>query len=161
MLKIRRSQLRARGLALSSIVITIALLVPACHRGADTPQSPASDASETTVELSPSQLPAIKLQSVGSYVFYLEKKGVGNIDFDNKLYFDNTLAVQVFPPRQGTIIRTLAELGDEVQKGQPLYTIGSSREAELGVLSPINGQVTAVNASPGLPVAPEIGRAHV
>jgi multidrug efflux pump subunit AcrA (membrane-fusion protein) len=110
--------------------------------------------SETTVELSPSQLAAIKLKSVGSYVFYLEKKGVGNIDFDNKLYFDNTLAVQVFPPRQGTIIRTLAELGDEVQKGQPLYTIGSSRETELEVRSPINGQVTAVNASSGLQVAP-------
>ena len=157
MLKLRRSQLRGRGFALSiSIVTTIGLLVPACQRSADTLRSPASgaSASETTVELSSSQLPAIKLQSVGSFVFYLEKKGVGNIDFDNKLYFDNTLAVQVFPPHQGTIIRTLAELGDEVQKGEPLYTIGSSRETEVEVRSPINGQVTAVNASPGLQVEP-------
>ena len=148
----------ARGLALSilAIVIAIGFLVPACHRAADTkaPHPPASNASasETTVELSPSQLSAIKLQPAGSYLFYLEKKGVGNIDFDNKLYFDNTLAVQVFPPREGKIARTLAELGDEVQKGQPLYTIGNSREAELEVRSPINGQVTSVNASPGLQV---------
>ena len=162
MLPTRRSRLRPRGFALSilAIVIAIGILVPACHRASDTktPHSPASasnaSASETTVELSPDQLPAIKLQPVGSYLFYLEKKGVGNIDFDNKLYFDNTLAVQVFPPRQGRISRTLAELGDEVQKGQPLYTIGTSRETELEVRSPINGQVTSVNASPGLQVEP-------
>ena len=110
--------------------------------------------SEPSVELSPGQLSAIKLQPVGSYSFFVEKKGIGNIDFDNKLYFDNTLSVQVFPPSQGTIIKTLTELGDQVQKGQPLFTIGSSRKAELEVSSPINGQVTSVNASPGLQVEP-------
>jgi cobalt-zinc-cadmium efflux system membrane fusion protein len=99
-------------------------------------------------------LSAIKLQPVGSYLFYVEKKGIGNIDFDNKLYFDNTLSIQVFPPRQGRVTKTLAELGDEVQKGQPLYTIASSRETELEVRSPINGQVTSVNTLPGLQVEP-------
>ena len=160
MLKIRRSQLRGRGLALStsSIVITIVLLVPACHRGADTPHSPASDASasETTVELSPSQLPAIKIQPVGSYLFRLEKKGIGSIDFDNKLYFDNNLSVPVFPPREGQITKIVAELGDQVQQGQLLYTIRTSR-GEVEVASPIAGQITSVNASAGLEVQP--GRA--
>ena len=33
--------------------------------------------------------------------------------------------MQVFPPYQGKIIRTFVELGDEVTKGQPLYTIDS------------------------------------
>jgi membrane fusion protein, heavy metal efflux system len=33
--------------------------------------------------------------------------------------------VQVFTPYQGKIIAALAQLGDEVQKGQPLYTIDS------------------------------------
>ena len=103
------------------------------------------------LELTPSQLSAIKLHQVETYQFYLEKKGVGNIDFDNKLYFDNNLSVQVFPSRQGKISKTLAELGDQVQKGQPLYTIGSSNEP---VRSPITGQVTSVNASPGLEVGP-------
>jgi multidrug efflux pump subunit AcrA (membrane-fusion protein) len=114
----------------------------------------APQSAEATVELSEKQLRSIKIEPVGSYPFSVEKKGLGNIDFDNKLYFDNTLSVQVFPPRQGRITKTLAELGDQVQKGQPLYTIGSSRETELEVGSPINGQVTSVNASPGLQVEP-------
>jgi multidrug efflux pump subunit AcrA (membrane-fusion protein) len=105
------------------------------------------------VELSPSQLPAIKLQPVGSHLFYVEKKAIGNIDFNNKLYFDNTLSVQVFPPRQGQIAKAVAELGDQVQRGQLLYTINTSRgEVEVG--SPITGQVTSVNASAGLDVGP-------
>jgi cobalt-zinc-cadmium efflux system membrane fusion protein len=106
------------------------------------------------VELQPSQLPAIKVQPVGTYLFDVEKKGIGNIDFDNKLYFDNRLSVQVFPTRQGRINQTLAELGDQVQKGQPLYTIDSSDKSGFAVRSPITGQVTAVNASPGVEVGP-------
>jgi multidrug efflux pump subunit AcrA (membrane-fusion protein) len=143
-----------------AIVIAIDLVVAACQRAEDinaphaSASAPNDATSQTTVELSPSQLHAIKVQPVGSDLFYVEKKGIGNIDFDNKLYFDNSLSVQVFPPREGIIKKTLAELGDEVQKGQPLYTISSSREAELQVRSPINGQVTSVNASPGLEVGP-------
>lgn len=44
---------------------------------------------------------------------------MGNIDFDGDL------SVQVFPLYQGTIIKTLVELGAEVQKDEPLYTIKS------------------------------------
>jgi multidrug efflux pump subunit AcrA (membrane-fusion protein) len=117
-------------------------------------QSTNSPETQQSVELSPSQLSAIKLQQVETHEFYLEKEGVGNIDFDNKLYFENSLSVQVFPPRQGKISKTLAELGDQVQKGQPLYTLGSS---DMPVRSPITGQVTSVNASPGAEVGP--GRA--
>ena len=146
--------LRARNIV---IFVAAGLLLISCGRTGETKTSQGLDnvsQSEPSVELSPDQLSAIKLQPVGSYQFYVEKKGIGNIDFDNKLFFDNTLSVQVFPPRQGRIIKTLAELGDEVQKGQPLYTIGSSRETELEVRSPINGQVTSVNALPGLQVEP-------
>ncbi len=56
---------------------------------------------------------------MGSYLFPVEKEAVGNIDFDGDL------SVQVFPAYQGTIIKTLVELGEEVQKEQPLYTIKS------------------------------------
>ena len=76
-------------------------------------------ASETTLELSPSQLNAIKIEPVGSYLFPVDEQAVGNIDFDDDL------SVQVFPPYQGNIIKALVELGDEVQKDQPLYTIDS------------------------------------
>jgi membrane fusion protein, heavy metal efflux system len=80
---------------------------------AGTPQS------DPAVELSSSQLSAIKIEQVGTYLFPLEKETVGNIDFDGDL------SVQVFPDYQGTIIRMLVELGAKVRKDQPLYTIRS------------------------------------
>jgi cobalt-zinc-cadmium efflux system membrane fusion protein len=71
------------------------------------------------LDLSPSQLSSIKIEPVGSYLFPVEKEAVGNIDYDEDL------SVQVFPAYQGTIIQALGELGAEVQKDQPLYTIKS------------------------------------
>jgi len=81
--------------------------------------SPAKSPSETTLDLSPSQLAAIKIEPVGGYRFPAEREAVGSIDYDEDL------SVQVFPDYQGTIIQALAELGAEVQKEQPLYTIKS------------------------------------
>jgi cobalt-zinc-cadmium efflux system membrane fusion protein len=69
--------------------------------------------------LAPSQLKAIQIQSLGTYLFPVEKEAVGSISFVDDL------SVQVFPPYQGKILKTFAELGDAVQKGQPLYTIDS------------------------------------
>jgi cobalt-zinc-cadmium efflux system membrane fusion protein len=71
------------------------------------------------LDLSPSQLNSIKIEPVGSYLFPVEKEAVGNIDYDEDL------SVQVFPAYQGTIIQALGELGAQVQKDQPLYTIKS------------------------------------
>jgi multidrug efflux pump subunit AcrA (membrane-fusion protein) len=158
----KRSQLKVRVavVPILAVLIAIGVWVAGCRRAEDTtgshPSQPAanSSAGQPTVDLSPSQLPAIKIQPVGSYLFRLEKKGIGSIDFDNKLYFDNNLSVQVFPPRQGRIAKAVAELGDEVQKGQLLYTISTSRGEEVETLSPITGQVTSVNASVGLEVQP-------
>lgn len=75
--------------------------------------------AEPAVDLTASQLQAIKIEPVGTYSFPVENDTVGSIDFDEDL------SVQVFPPYQGTIIEALAEVGNEVQKGQPLYTIKS------------------------------------
>jgi cobalt-zinc-cadmium efflux system membrane fusion protein len=90
---------------------------------ANTPQKSGADSSasssEGTVNLSPSQLSSIKIESVGSYLFPVEKEAVGNISFVDDL------SVQVFPSFQGKILKSLVELGDEVKKGQPLYTIDS------------------------------------
>jgi membrane fusion protein, heavy metal efflux system len=86
---------------------------------ANTPNAAAANSSTNTVELSPSQLNSIKIEPVQSYLFPVEKEAVGNIDFDEDL------SVQVFPDYQGTIIKTLAELGAQVQTDQPLYTIKS------------------------------------
>jgi membrane fusion protein, heavy metal efflux system len=73
----------------------------------------------TTLVLSDSQLASIKIETLGNYRFPVEKECVGSIDFDEDL------AVQVFPPYQGKILTALVEVGDDVQKGQPLYTIDS------------------------------------
>jgi len=75
--------------------------------------------AEAAVELTPGQLEAIKIQPVGTCPFAIEKEAVGTISFVDDL------SVQVFPAYEGKLIKTFAELGDAVQKGQPLYTIES------------------------------------
>jgi cobalt-zinc-cadmium efflux system membrane fusion protein len=103
------------------------LLESGCSHGqaadGNTPQEsgakPHPSQSATTVDLLPSQLNAIKIEPVGSYMFPVEKEAVGSIDFDGDL------SVQVFPPYQGAIINMMVELGAEVHKDQPLYTITS------------------------------------
>src|SRR5690348_10903914 len=82
-------------------------------------QSTNAAAGEGAVELSPSQLNAIKIEPVRTYSFPVEKEALGSISFVEDL------TVQVFPPYQGKLLKAFAELGDEVQKGQPLYTIDS------------------------------------
>jgi membrane fusion protein, heavy metal efflux system len=93
------------------------------HAKESKPQPPnpttATQQPSTTVELTASQLDAIKIGSVGTYEFPVDKETVGNISFADDL------SVQVFPSYQGKIMKCLAELGDQVQKGQPLYTIES------------------------------------
>ena len=75
--------------------------------------------SDPTVELSPSQLNAIKVEPVGSYLFPAEREAVGDISFADDL------SVDVFPAYQGTIIKAFVELGAQVRMDQPLYTIKS------------------------------------
>ena len=113
--------------AAAAIVAATGLLESGRSRGqvtnANAPQeagaNSSASASEPTLDLSPSQLDAIKIEPVGSYLFPVEKEAVGGISFADDL------SVQVFPSYQGKIIQSLVELGDEVQKGQPLYTIDS------------------------------------
>ena len=144
-----------------TLIVIVAMVVPSgCGPAPSTStasgSSRSTDASKpnNSVELSPDQVTAIKIEPLETYLFTIEKRGVGSVDFDNKLYFDNNLSRQAFPPQSGKIINTLAELGDQVQKGQPLYTISGPKERELAVGSPITGQVTSVNASPGIQVEP-------
>ena len=111
----------------AAIVVATGLLEsgrsPGQATNAKTPQEAGAKSntspSEAILDLSPSQLNSIKIEPVGSYLFPVEKEAVGNIDYDEDL------SVQVFPAYQGTIIQALGELGAEVQKEQPLYTIKS------------------------------------
>jgi cobalt-zinc-cadmium efflux system membrane fusion protein len=86
------------------------------------PQPQAGKPSSTgtpAVDLTPSQLNAIKLAPVSVYEFPVEKETVGNISFADEL------SVQVYPAYQGTILQAFVELGAQVEKDQPLYTIKS------------------------------------
>ncbi len=71
------------------------------------------------MDLSNSQLDSVKVAPVEERGFPLEKEAVGSIDFNEYE------TVQVFTPYQGRIIAALAEVGDDVKKGQPLFTVDS------------------------------------
>jgi membrane fusion protein, heavy metal efflux system len=75
--------------------------------------------SDPSIDLSSSQLNSIKIEPVGMYKFDVEKEAVGSISYADDV------SVDVYPAYQGTIIKVLVELGAQVQKDQPLYTIKS------------------------------------
>lgn len=115
---------RTVGKSLTVILLfTLGVIASGCYGKADAanqnqPQGP-TPKSHTTVELSPSQLNAIKVEAVSTYLFPVEKETVGTISFADDF------SVQVFPPFQGKLIQGFVELGDAVKKGQQLYTIDS------------------------------------
>jgi cobalt-zinc-cadmium efflux system membrane fusion protein len=82
------------------------------------PPSPASDTTPT-IELPESLAASVRVQAVEEREFPIENQAIGSIDFNE----DMTL--QVFTPYQGRIIDLFAKIGDEVTKGQTLYTIDS------------------------------------
>ncbi len=73
-----------------------------------------------TIELSESQLASVKVEPIADREFPVVKEAVGSIDFDEDM------AVQVFTPYQGRIIALYAAVGDDVNKGQTLFTIDSA-----------------------------------
>ena len=86
----------------------------------DASRSGTSDAAAAnSVDLSDSQLASVKVEPVGERDFPIEKQSVGSIDFNQEL------SVQVFTPYQGRIIALFARVGDDVKKGQTLFTIDS------------------------------------
>jgi cobalt-zinc-cadmium efflux system membrane fusion protein len=116
----------AAGVAVvAGIALGALLLASGCGKTASTgtPAALASTSnaaqSEATIELSSNQLNSVKIEAVGTHLFPVDKEAVGNINFDDDL------SVQVFPNYQGKLLKTYVELGDDVQKGQSLYTIDS------------------------------------
>lgn len=120
-----RKRTTAADVAVATIVITVAFFSSGCNHSASAEAPRANNfatnsaQSDPTVDLSPSQLNSIKIEPVGSYAFPVEKEAVGNISFADDL------TVDVYPAYPGTIIKAFVELGDRVQKDQPLYTIKS------------------------------------
>jgi cobalt-zinc-cadmium efflux system membrane fusion protein len=76
-------------------------------------------AGPPSIELNDKQLVSVKVERVDEREFPVEKGAVGNIDFNEEML------TQVFTPYQGRIIGLFAKVGDEVKKGQTLFTIDS------------------------------------
>jgi membrane fusion protein, heavy metal efflux system len=84
-----------------------------------------------TVQLSDGQLQMVNIGAVSAYTFPQQREAVGNIDFNEDM------ETQVFPPYQGRVAQLFARLGDNVAKGQVLYTIESPDliQAESGLIA--------------------------
>lgn len=123
---------RAKAAAAAVFILAAALVYWTWHSGH--PASPAIDATTkahaapgavaasrepNSVDLSATQLNSVKVQPVELREFPVEKDAIGSIDFNEDM------TVQVFTPYQGRIIGLFAEVGDDVKKGQTLYTIDS------------------------------------
>src|SRR5580698_1072354 len=96
-----------------AMVVAVTVLESRCSRGEATNPKAAPSRNSTAdpaVDLSPSQLNSVKIATVGSYQFPVEKEAVGTISFADDF------SVDVFPVYTGTIIKAFVELGATVQK---------------------------------------------
>ena len=84
---------------------------------AQVPGASAGDAD--SIDVSDAQLSAVKVEPVQERDFPRDKEAVGSIDFNEEM------AVQVFTPYPGRIIALFGSVGDDVKKGQTLFTIDS------------------------------------
>lgn len=107
------------GLALSAMSHFGARAEGVGKPGGEAPATPTDSKSSNAVALSDSQLQMIVVGTVSEYTFPLQREAVGNIDFNEDMQ------TQVFPPYQGRIVQLFARLGDNVSKGQVLFTIES------------------------------------
>jgi membrane fusion protein, heavy metal efflux system len=94
---------------------------PTSAKAQDAPTGPSGPGSggPPAVNLSDSQLGSVKVEPAGEREFPIEKESVGSIDFNQDM------TVQVFTPYQGRIVGLFAKVGDDVRKGQTLFTIDS------------------------------------
>jgi len=83
------------------------------------PGKEAAAANTDAVDLSGTQLEMIAIAPVAEREFPLQREAVGNIDFNQDM------AAQVFPPYQGRITQLHARIGDNVTRGQLLFTLES------------------------------------
>ena len=117
---------RRRRVLLAGAAMMLATLIGVRHFVANADEAqrpkipvPANRADADALELSDAQLELIHVGAVSESAFPLEREAVGSIDFNEDL------AAQVFPPYQGRIVQLHAKVGDNVTRGQVLFTIES------------------------------------
>jgi cobalt-zinc-cadmium efflux system membrane fusion protein len=93
---------------------------PTSEQSAGEPNAVQADAlTASSVKLNETQVHSVKVEPAGERTFVIQREAVGSIDFNQDM------TVQVFSPYQGKIVGLFAKLGDEVARGQKLYTIDS------------------------------------
>ncbi|MBV8032496.1 MAG: efflux RND transporter periplasmic adaptor subunit, partial [Betaproteobacteria bacterium] len=94
-------------------------------------RKPGDPLTAQSVELSPQEFAKYAVKPVADREFVIQRETVGTIDFNQEM------SVQVFTPFQGKILELFARAGDDVRKGQPLFTIDSPDllQAESTLLS--------------------------
>ena len=120
---------RVRAVALGALVVVALVAYAAWHRREapkpDVAVAPVADARNAagtavdSVSLSDAQLASVKVEPAAEREFPVEREAVGSIDFDEDM------SVEIFTPYQGRIIALFAAVGDDVKKGQTLFTIDS------------------------------------
>jgi len=136
MASLQRKKIAARALAAAALALAVFVYIfslfgdesnsplsvqttPANAQAAPSTASGPSVVDTSTLNLSDSQLAAVKVEPVAEREFPVEKEAVGSIDFNEDM------ETQVFTPYQGKIIALFAGVGDDVKKGQTLFTIDS------------------------------------
>jgi membrane fusion protein, heavy metal efflux system len=119
----------AAGVAVAAAIFLVSEFSGGSNGGAGIPttnanaqgavNAPGADVDRLSLSLSDLQLAAVKVGPVEERDFPVEKQAVGSIDFNEDM------EVQVFTPYQGKIISLFAGVGDDVKKGQTLFTIDS------------------------------------
>ena len=116
------------GLAVAAIAYSFRLFADNSNSGLSTTSARAEGSAASaavnpgdasTLNLTDSQLASVKVEPVEEREFPVEKDAVGGIDFNEDM------ETQVFTPYQGKIIALFAAIGDDVKKGQTLFTIDS------------------------------------
>jgi membrane fusion protein, heavy metal efflux system len=117
----RRALPAAAGLLLAAVIGISYLSAKADAPATGAAPKPAipADQPAASVQLTDTQLKSVKFSAAGERAFPQVRTAVGSIDFNENL------AVQVFSPYQGKIIKAYAEIGDTVKKGETLFTIES------------------------------------
>jgi len=93
-----------------------AISVSEARRAANTLTTPQSD---DRVTVSEDQLRQLKTSHVKERIFRKEKEEIGTISFNEDL------TVQVFPPYAGRILSVFGQTGQDVKKGDILFTLDS------------------------------------
>jgi cobalt-zinc-cadmium efflux system membrane fusion protein len=102
------------GFILATLIWGLIYLLPDLNKKPNPLQKPSA---ENTVQISVEQAKEIKTGLVATYDFQELREAVGVIDFDKYKTAD------VFSPYQGRINKVFVEPGNDVKKGQTLYTV--------------------------------------